>query len=72
MAHKKYTAASAVKMCFRCAPGAATIKLLALVARKGGKAVYASDAVTVKLTRRHYYLSGILTGRETAAERALF
>jgi len=45
---------------------------IALIARKGGKAIYASDAVTTVLTRRHYYLSSILVGRETAAERALF
>ncbi|MDF2542543.1 MAG: transporter family protein [Herbinix sp.] len=46
--------------------------LIAFIARKGGKAIYASDVVTTKLTRRHYYLSSILVGRETAAERTLF
>lgn len=46
--------------------------LIALIAHKGGKAIYASDVATTKLTRRHYYLSSILIGRETAAERTLF
>jgi len=45
---------------------------IVLVARKGGKAIYAMDIVTTKLTRRHYYLSSVLVGRETAAERTLF
>lgn len=45
---------------------------IALIARRGGKAIYASDVITTKLTRRHYYLSSILVGREAAAERALF
>lgn len=45
---------------------------IAFIAYRGGKAVYASDAITTKLTRRHYYLSSILVGRETAAERTLF
>ena len=45
---------------------------IVLIARKGGKMIYASDVVTTKLTRRHYYLSSILVGREMAAERALF
>lgn len=45
---------------------------IVLIARKGGKSIYESDAVTIKLTRKHYYLSGILTGRDTAAERTLF
>lgn len=45
---------------------------IALIASKGGKAIYASDVITTKLTRRHYYLSSILVGRETAAKRTLF
>ena len=45
---------------------------IALIARKGGKTVYLKDAAITKLTRKYCYLSGILTGRETAAERALF
>ena len=45
---------------------------VAIVARRGGKAIYASDAVTTKLTRRHYYLSDMLTSRDSAAERTLF
>ena len=45
---------------------------LALMAHKGGKAIYARDKITIKLTRKHYYLSNILVGRETAEERALF
>ena len=43
-----------------------------IIARKGGKAVYLKDAAITKLTRELYYLSGVLAGRETAAERALF
>jgi len=46
--------------------------LIALIARKGGKAIYAMDVITTKLTRRHYYLSNVLVGREAAAERTLF
>ena len=45
---------------------------IVFIAHKGGKAIYASDVITTKLTRRHYYLSSILVGREAAAERALF
>ena len=45
---------------------------IARIARRGGKAIYASNAVTTKLTRRHYYLSSVLVDRETAAERTLF
>lgn len=45
---------------------------ISIIAHRGGKAIYESDVVTTKLTRRHYYLSGILTGREAAAERTLF
>ena len=45
---------------------------IVFIARKGGKAIYASDVITTKLTRRHYYLSSILVGKETAAERTLF
>lgn len=45
---------------------------IVLIARRGGKAIYASDVITTKLTRRHYYLSSVLTGREAAAERTLF
>lgn len=45
---------------------------IALIARRGGKAIYESDVITTKLTRKHYYLSSILVGREAAAERALF
>jgi ATP-binding cassette subfamily B protein len=45
---------------------------IALIAHRGGRAIYASDKVTTKLTRRHYYISSILVGRETAAERTLF
>lgn len=45
---------------------------IGLIAHKGGKSIYASNVVTTKLTRRHYYLSSILVGRETAAERTLF
>jgi len=43
-----------------------------LIARKGGKTVYLKDAAITKLTRRYYYLSNVLVGRETAAERTLF
>jgi ATP-binding cassette subfamily B protein len=42
------------------------------IAHKGGRAIYESDKATTKLTRKHYYLSSILVGRETAAERTLF
>ena len=45
---------------------------ISFIAYKGGKAVYLKDAAITKLTRRHYYLSNILAGREAAAERALF
>jgi ATP-binding cassette subfamily B protein len=43
-----------------------------LIARRGGRAVYLKDAAITNLTRQFYYLSDILSGRETAAERALF
>lgn len=46
--------------------------LMAFIAYKGGQAIYASDKITTKLTRTHYYLSSILINRETAAERTLF
>jgi len=45
---------------------------IAFIARRGGKKIYAMDVVTTKLTRRHYYLSYVLVGREAAAERTLF
>jgi len=45
---------------------------ITLIARRGGRAIYARDKITIKLTRKHYYLSSILVGRETAAERTLF
>ena len=43
-----------------------------VIARKGGKAIYLKDAAITKMTRRQYYLSNVLIGRETAAERTLF
>jgi len=43
-----------------------------LIAHRGGKAVYLKDAAITKLTRKQYYLSDILVGREAAAERTLF
>jgi ATP-binding cassette subfamily B protein len=43
-----------------------------LIARKGGKSTYLKDAAITNLTRRQYYLSNVLVGRETAAERTLF
>jgi len=45
---------------------------IAFIAHRGGKKIYAMDVITSKLTRRHYYLSSILVGREAAAERTLF
>ena len=42
------------------------------IARRGGRKIYEMFRVSTKLTRRHYYLSSILVGRETAAERTLF
>ena len=45
---------------------------ISLIAHKGGKVVYLKDAAITKLTRKHYYLSSMLVGRETAAERTLF
>jgi len=45
---------------------------ITLIAHRGGRAIYARDKITIKLTRKHYYLSSILVGRETAAERTLF
>ena len=45
---------------------------IAFIAYKGGKSVYLKDAAITNLTRRHYYLSSVLAGRETAAERTLF
>ena len=45
---------------------------ISLIANKGGKVVYLKDAAITKLTRKQYYLSNILVGRETAAERTLF
>ncbi len=45
---------------------------IGLIARRGGRMIYKMDAVSVPLTRMLYYLSEVLTGRETAAERALF
>ena len=43
-----------------------------VIARKGGKAIYLKDAAITKMTRRQYYLSNVLVGREAAAERTLF
>ncbi len=43
-----------------------------LVARRGGQVIYQMEVISIPLTRMLYYLSGVLTGRETAAERTLF
>ena len=48
-----------------------TIPIL-FIARRGGRKIYEMFRVSTKLTRKHYYLSSILVGRETAAERTLF
>ncbi|MCL2286429.1 MAG: ABC transporter ATP-binding protein/permease [Firmicutes bacterium] len=45
---------------------------IVFIARKGGRKIFEMFRVSTKLTRRHYYLSDILVGREAAAERALF
>jgi len=46
--------------------------LIIVIANRGGRKIYEIFRVSSVLTRTHYYLSGILTGREAAAERALF
>jgi len=48
-----------------------TIPIL-YIAHRGGRKIYGMFKACTKLTRKHYYLSDILVGRETAAERTLF
>ncbi|MCL2420459.1 MAG: ABC transporter ATP-binding protein/permease [Defluviitaleaceae bacterium] len=48
-----------------------TVPIL-LIARRGGLKIYDMFRISTKLTRKHYYLSDVLVGRETAAERTLF
>jgi len=45
---------------------------IVFIARQGGRKIYEMFRISTKLTRKHYYLSSILAGRETAAERTLF
>ena len=42
------------------------------ISLRGGRAIYRMDAISTPLTRMLYYLSGVLTGRETVLERTLF
>ena len=43
-----------------------------LISKRGGRKIYEMFKVSTVLTRKHYYLSSILVGREAAAERTLF
>ena len=43
-----------------------------IISKRGGRKIYEMFRVSTKLTRKHYYLSSILIGREAAAERTLF
>ena len=43
-----------------------------IISQRGGRKIYEMFRVSTKLTRKHYYLSSVLVGREAAAERALF
>ena len=42
------------------------------IAHRGGHKIYEIFRFSTKLTRKHYYLSNVLVGRETAEERTLF
>ena len=42
------------------------------IAQRGGRKIYEMFSISTKLTRKHYYLSSVLVGREAAAERTLF
>ena len=48
-----------------------TIPIL-FISSKSGHKIYDIFKNSTKLTRKHYYLSSVLVGRETAAERTLF
>ena len=45
---------------------------IVFIAHRGGQKIYEMFSISTKLTRKHYYLSSVLVGRETASERTLF